>query len=369
MQRLAQQPRDAWPARLEALGFAFHHVNGEPYWVEDACYRFSAAQIDVLEQATQSLHELCLDLADDIVRRGDYARLSLDAAAAALIEDSWRRREPALYGRMDLSWDGVGAPKLLEYNADTPTALFEASVVQWFWLRDQHPQADQFNMIHEKLIAAWRRCFPTPPACLHFTGVRDALEDWTTVEYLRDTAHQAGVSTKALDIGDIGWNGRYFDDPDGRAIDHLSKLYPWEWLLAEPFGRHIANAPTRWIEPAWKMLWSTKALLPALWQRFGGHPNLLPAARQPEVLTGAIVRKPRLGREGQGVSILPQLPQAAEPEGDWIYQSCAPLPEFAGWRPVIGSWVIGDEAAGIGIREDRGPITGNGSRFVPHFFI
>jgi glutathionylspermidine synthase len=36
---------------------------------------------------------------------------------------------------------------------------------------------------------------------------------------------------------------------------------------------------------------------------------------------------------------------------------------------VVGSWIIGDEAAGIGIREDESPITKNTSRFLPHYFV
>jgi hypothetical protein len=39
---------------------------------------------------------------------------------------------------------------------------------------------------------------------------------------------------------------------------------------------------------------------------------------------------------------------------------------FDGMRPVIGSWLIGDCAAGIGIRETAGYVTGNTARFVPH---
>jgi glutathionylspermidine synthase len=41
---------------------------------------------------------------------------------------------------------------------------------------------------------------------------------------------------------------------------------------------------------------------------------------------------------------------------------------FAGNHPVIGSWIIGGEVAGIGIREGAGRITSNGSRFVPDRF-
>lgn len=57
----------------------------------------------------------------------------------------------------------------------------------------------------------------------------------------------------------------------------LFKLYPLEWLSHAEFARHITTAETRFIEPAWKMLLSNKALLAKLWVRYPNHPNLLPA--------------------------------------------------------------------------------------------
>jgi glutathionylspermidine synthase len=62
-----------------------------------------------------------------------------------------------------------------------------------------------------------------------------------------------------------------------------------------------------------------------------------------------------------------------ESEGPWeaqpkVYQALHPEVSFSGHHPVIGSWIIGGEAAGIGIREDESRITSNGSRFVPHRF-
>jgi glutathionylspermidine synthase len=54
--------------------------------------------------------------------------------------------------------------------------------------------------------------------------------------------------------------------------------------------------------------------------------------------------------------------------GAYIYQQyCAP-PNFDGNYPVLGSWVIDGESAGIGIRESNTLVTGNFSRFVPHIF-
>lgn len=366
MRRETCPERDGWRERVEQLGFDFHTIDGEPYWREDVCYRFRSDEIDTLEEATAELHSLCLDAVDRIVASGRYDELGLDDAAARLVERSWRASEPALYGRMDLSWDGSGPPKLLEYNADTPTALFEASVVQWHWLQDTRPQRDQFNSIHEKLIALWRDVGKSKK--IHFAAAYEQAEDRATCDYLCDTALQAGFDAVALDIGEVGWQGGDFVDLDGAVISTLFKLYPWEWLLAEEFGANIPKVDLRWIEPAWKMLLSNKSILPVLWEFFPDHPNLLPAAPARAALSGTVVRKPRFGREGEGVVVLDRgagEPAAAEPV---VYQQFHELPRFGDRFALIGSWLIGNEPAGIGMREDADRVTRNTSCFVPHYF-
>src|SRR5205814_9609850 len=105
------------------------------YWDEAHCYRFTAAQIDELEAATLALHELTLAAIEQIVAADRFEQLAIPAAFAGYVRKSWRAREPALAGRFDLAYDGVNPPKLLEYNAYTPTALPEASVGQWRWLQ------------------------------------------------------------------------------------------------------------------------------------------------------------------------------------------------------------------------------------------
>jgi glutathionylspermidine synthase len=49
-----------------------------------------------------------------------------------------------------------------------------------------------------------------------------------------------------------------------------------------------------------------------------------------------------------------------------VYQLFDPLPEFDGFRPALGAWIVGDEAAGLGIRETVGLVTDDGAAFVPH---
>lgn len=375
MHRIAVEPRPDWRERAEKIGFAFHTIDGEPYWCEDSAYCFSSGQIDELDDAAQRLEDMSLELIDDVIKRGNYAPFGLSDEACALIEDSWQRQDKNLYGRFDLVWPKDGTPKLLEYNADTPTALYESSVVQWEWLESFCPHCDQFNGIHETLIEAWKH-FGLWGHRVHFTCVRNHEEDLGTVEYLRDTALQAGLDTERLFIDQIGWNGKRFVDLAAKPITTLFKLYPWEWLLQEEFTRHLRPSGIRMIEPAWKMLLSTKALLPLLWQRWPDHENLLPASFEADAIRGPRMVKPLWGREGAGITRLSatgEIEAQTAPQGDpapdaVIYQQAIDMPCFDGFYPVLGVWVVASRACGLGIREDRSAITRNTSRFVPHLF-
>ena len=372
MKRITIVPREEWQARVESVGLAFH-TGGTPYWNESACYELTLEQSDLIEVATNELHELCLQAVQHVIDRNRFEELSIPEAAVPLIRDSWNHDAPSIYGRFDLSYDGKGPPKLLEYNADTPTSLLEAAVVQWYWLQDVSPHLDQFNSIHERLIATWSDLKPHVAPIVHFTAIDD-VEDGLTVTYLRETAEKAGVRTIGLPISMVGWNGLNFVGEEYEPIFTLFKLYPWEWLIHEAFGKNIRQSNASFIEPAWKMVLSNKGILPILWELNEGHPNLLECYREPsdEMLAWGYTRKPLLSREGANVRIHGgTFGPSVESTGDYgaegyIYQRTAPLPCFDGNYAVIGSWVIGGEAAGIGIREADSPITTNTSRFVPH---
>ena len=371
MRREKRQPRANWRERCEQAGFSFHSMGGT-YWDESVAYSFGSSQIDLLETVTAEMHQLCLRAAEEAVRSRRFAEFAIPEAFHELVAQSWREREPTLYGRFDFSWDGAGEPKLLEYNADTPTALLEASVVQWHWLEDVRMDADQFNSLHEKLIARLQAMRPAAARVLHLACVRDNDEDLGNIEYLRDCALQAGWDARFIAIEDIGWDGARFLDLDEQTIAALFKLYPWEWLVREEFGQHLLSRPAQLFEPAWKMLLSNKALLVLLWEMNYGHPNLLPAYFTPQKFGADYVRKPLLSREGANVTIRSRGVVREQPGGyggeGFVYQSVAPLPAFDGRYPVIGAWIVGDAPAGIGIREDDSPITRNSSRFVPHYF-
>ncbi|MFF3751107.1 glutathionylspermidine synthase family protein [Streptomyces sp. NPDC002018] len=393
MQRHTIEPRPGWQQTVEEQGVVYpltRHPDGtlRPYWDESAYYTFTLPEVEALEEAVEELHALCLGAAAHIVERGRFAELGItDPRLAELIAESWRRRAelPSIYGRFDLRYDGTGPAKMLEYNADTPTSLVEAASAQWFWMEDRFPHGDQWNSLHERLVAAWKRqAGLLPPGPVHFAhSDGDELgEDLMTVAYLRETAAQAGLATEALSVEEIGWDrlaGRFVDDRL-RFIRSCFKLYPWEWLTTDRFGPYVRDTldngggtgTTCWIEPAWKMLLSNKALLAILWELHPGHPHLLPAYLDgPRELASSrgYVAKPLLGREGAGVTVHEAGRTPVTRDEACCYQELAPLPDFDGNRVVLGAWVVEDEAAGLGIRESSGLITDEYARFLPHVIL
>jgi glutathionylspermidine synthase len=385
MRRIACPERDDWQATAVGAGFDFHTIDGERYWDERAYYAFTLDEIErAIEQPTGEIDAMCLELVGRAVDdEGCLRRLKIPEAFWPLISESWHRDEPSLYGRLDFSFGGKGPAKLLEYNADTPTSIFEAAVFQWTWLEQSierniiPKRSDQFNSIHERLIEAWKKL--GSGRHLHLAGETESAEDAGTLAYLEDTARQGGLATTLIDIRDIGLaDDGSFVDLNNRGIELAFKLYPWEWMFQDTFGAHLKQAPTRWIEPPWKALLSNKGILPLLWEMFPGHPNLLPAYFEDDPnaasLGASFVRKPIYSREGANVALISAGVTVVEQAGPYgaegfIRQALAPLPEFSGQYPVLGSWLVDHTPCGLSIREDENPITGNTSRFLPHAIL
>ncbi len=371
MRRLTAPPRIDWVRDVEEIGFTYHTIDGDVYWDEAGWYEFSLSEIEEIEAATNRLHEMSLQAVQVVLDDDRFEEFGIPPAFRDWIRASWDNDEPTLFGRFDLAYDGRTPPKLLEYNADTPTALFEAAVVQWHWQQAVHPELDQFNSLHEQLIDAWKYLRKQGLKRLSFSATADHEEDFGNVTYLRDTAAQGGIATDYLDVSAIGFDSqrRTFVGINGEPINNMFKLYPWEWMIGEEFGSHLLTAETHWLEPPWKMLLSNKALLVLLWEMFPGHENLLAADWEP--LNGDYVRKPILSREGSNIQLVRRGEVELETEGPYadesvIYQAFHPLANMGRGHAVLGSWIIGDTACGLGMREDENPITHNTSRFVPH---
>jgi glutathionylspermidine synthase len=407
LQKITLPERPSWRDHAQEVGFTFADMHGEPYWDETSAYAFSLEQVENdLEDPATELHAMCREAVGEIIASESLMeRLAIPEAHRDLVAESWKRGDPEIYGRFDFAYDGKAPAKLLEYNADTPTSLYESAAFQWQWLEDQLESGvlpagtDQFNGIHEALVARFSAVFEKD-SDLHFTAVADTPEDYGTVEAMGWAAREAGLGAHYCDLDKIALSddGQFLDDED-RRIAVLFKLYPWEDLLRDDYANHIDGSGCLFLEPAWKALLSNKGILPVLWQMFEGHPNLLPAffeadvgdamvasgtatattaaalARAETQLAAGYVRKPILSREGASVSILKsgelieQSKNTDYAEHPRVIQAYAPLPKFDGFRPVVGAWIVGHDCVGVGIREDRSRITQDLSRFKPHYIV
>ncbi|GAA1363162.1 glutathionylspermidine synthase family protein [Catellatospora chokoriensis] len=459
-------PRPGWAETNRSLGLVFNDTVSEDgsvasYWREGPFYDFDLDEILTLEQAAATLHRMCVAAGDRIVegcprtdaamRREAYltsvctprtcllSRAGVPEYVHEQVIRTWYDNSPQtwthsdkdlfgthahtrqspdfsphVYGRFDIWYGGRGTtPKLLEYNAQTPTSLLEAAVVQWRWLEETghtHHYDRQWTSVHERLIEAWRRNLgelvaarpwlpQRPTVWFAYDGSEASGEDLMNAGYLAETARQAGYPVELIEVAQIGVDmadGRIVYEPSKGApatpIDVIFLLYPWEWLWHEEGGRPIfanmadpAKRGTVWIEPPWTAaLWSNKALLPVLWELYRDDPVhrelLLPAYfadERPADMTG-YARKPIWSREGANVELVRDGIVLASTGGDYgdtgmIVQGLAELPTFDGpggpYHPVLGVWMIDGEPAGMGIREGAGTdglITRNGACFTPH---
>lgn len=393
MKRVPQIVRPNWRERCDEAGFTFYDLpseGGEPYWRESAAYEFSYQQIETIEQATKELFDRCMDAVEFIVRHNRFAEFGIPKEFWDEIARSWDDDDPTVYGRFDLAYDGQSAPKLLEFNADTPTSLVEAAVAQWWWMKEViGEQGDQFNSIHEALVEQWRHIrerrlhqgegAPLVVTSLHSGAEREFIaEDYDLTQYMAAVAEEAGFAPRQIFLEQIDWDEstHRFVDTNHVPLETIFKLYPWEWMVHEPLAAKLLDRqhPSCWIEPMWKMLLSNKQLLVVLWELFPDHPNLLPAYSEKKPFAGkSYVKKPKLSREGANVVIVNEKGKTVESsDGDYgeegfVYQEYSELPACNGWRPVIGSWVVGETPCGMGIRETSGRITDDMAFFVPHY--
>lgn len=387
MLRISTSERPTWKQQAEEFGFKFHTMYGEPYWDESAYYQFTLEQIEKdLEAPTEELHQMCLQVVDKVVDNEELLeQFQIPSAFWQMISDSWASQDPSLYSRLDLAYHGKGPAKFYENNADTPTSLYESGFWQWLWLEELVDKgqlsraSDQFNSLQEKLVNRLRDISTHYQIKqMHFACCMDTEEDRGTVQYIQDCAQEAGLEAPFLYIEDIGLSeAGFFTDLQDAPIRSMFKLYPWEFMFREEFAEYIEDAQVSWMEPIWKSILSNKALLPMLWKMFPNHPNLLPAWFEKDLAkadSSKLVRKPIFSREGANISIIENKQILTSTEGPYgeegfIYQEYFPLPKFGPNHTLIGSWLVGDAAAGISVREDTTSITQDSSRYLPHIIL
>ena len=375
---------------LESLGFVWHTDSDETSYISDELVVISEAQAEAYYEATNELYDMFVEAAEHVVENNLFHEIGIPFNLVDVIKESWENDVHwHLYGRFDLAGgiDGKGI-KLLEFNADTPTALFETAIIQWAILKKNNlEEGSQFNALYEALVDNFKRLVTLEESVeafdenyegwkFLFTSVKGNSEEENTVRLLQYLATEAGYETEFAYIDEIE-----FSDDEGIIYNDENyalwfKLIPWEEIaleesdLAMLLTNIIKNQKAIIFNPAYTLLFQSKGLLKILWDLYPNHPLLLESSFEP--LKGQKqVQKPVFGREGGSVSILDENANTIENiEGDYenhkmVYQAYTELPKDEEGLSYQAGVFYAYEACGLGFRKG-GKILDNMSKFVGH---
>lgn len=375
---------------LESLGFVWHTDSDESSYISDELVVISEAEAEAYYEATNTLFDMYVEAAEHVIENNLFHEIGIPFNLVEVIKESWENDVHwHLYGRFDLAGGLDGKPiKLLEFNADTPTALFETAIIQWAMLKQNGlEEASQFNALYESLVDNFKRlvtlekdvsAFEERYDGWHFlfTSVRGNSEEENTVRLLQHIATEAGFQTEFAYIDDIEFSpdeGIFYED---KNYELWFKLIPWEDIaleesdLAMLLTNIIKNQKAIIFNPAYTLLFQNKGLLKILWDLYPNHPLLLESSFEP--LQGKKqVKKPVFGREGGSVSILDENANDIESvTGSYdnhkmVYQAYTELPTDTQGLSYQAGVFYAYEACGLGFRKG-GKILDNMSKFVGH---
>ena len=374
---------------LESLGFVWHTDVDETPYISDALVVVTQHEAQAYYKATNELYDMYVEAAEHVVENNLFHEIGIPFNLVDIIKESWENDVHwHLYGRFDLAGGINGEPiKLLEFNADTPTALFETAIVQWAMLKQNNmEESSQFNATYEALLDNFKRLVTLEEDVSDFesryegwkflfTSVRGNAEEENTVRLLQHIATEAGYETEFSFMDEVEFDdeGIYYQD---QSYELWFKLIPWEDIaleesdLAMLLTNIIKNQKAIIFNPAYTLLFQSKGLLKILWDLYPNHPLLLESSFEP--LEGQKqVKKPIFGREGGNVSILDENASELESvDGDYanhkmLYQAYTELATDANGDSYQAGVFYAYEACGLGFRKG-GKILDNGSKFVGH---
>ncbi|UOR04526.1 glutathionylspermidine synthase family protein [Hymenobacter aerilatus] len=375
------------------------HDLGWDWAVEDVCQHYVAQeavqlpeeQADALLEAADTLYDMLVQAIPDELPDDFLRRLAIPEVLWGAVRHSWSDdRHWHLYGRFDLAQTPDG-PKLLEFNADTATSLPEAAVVQWAslvaaGLSEEDRQANGLFECLQNQLTHWLELNDDLTPTLLLVHLPGSEEDAANCAVVAEAALAAGFElahsceADAMTVSVAGADrGAWAEVEPGQwqKFDFVFKLVPWEILAEEEpelttdLTQIMQSRDVVVANPAYSLLFQSKAMLAWLWQEFPHHPLLLEASF--EELAGHSVRKPVFGREGQNVTELSAGQPGQTIEGDFaqqpqIYQRYAALPQDEQGRYYQAGVFWAGQGCAIGYRRDTGFMT-NLSEFVPHVLV
>ncbi len=375
---------------LESIGFYWHTDEDETPYVADELVVVSKQEVQDYYEATNELYDMFVEAGEYVIENDLLHEIGIPFNLCEMVKLSWESDVHwHLYGRFDLAGGVDGKPiKLIEFNADTPTALFETAIVQWAMLKfNGMDEKSQFNNTYEALKENFKRLVVFEGDTdefeknydgwrILFSSVKGSIEDENTTKLLQSAANEAGFGTDFAFADDVE-----FDDEEGifkeqESFEYWFKLIPWENIgidegnLALTLREIMHNQKAIILNPAYALMFQSKAFMKILWDLNPKHPLLLETSYEP--LQGKKqVEKRLFGREGANTVILDEHNHVMAQEGGEyenfapIYQEYVELNTDEKGESYQAGVFYSYEASGLGFR--RGSlILNNCSKFVGH---
>ena len=374
---------------LEELGFLWHTDSDDSSYIADELVVVSEEEAEAYAAAANELYDMFVEAGEYVIQNNLFHEIGIPFNLVDLIKETWENDVHwHLYGRFDFAGGIDGKPiKLLEFNADTPTALYESAIIQWAILKQNALEEErQFNFIYEALLDNFKRLVTLQEDVSNFeelyegwgflfSSIKGNIEEENTTKLLQHIATEAGFNTEFAYIDEVEFddNGIYYNQ---EKWELWFKLIPWEDIaieeseLAMLLTNIVKNQEAIIFNPAYTLMFQSKAFLKILWDLYPNHPLLLETSFEP--LEGKKqVRKPIFGREGGDVAIINSDGSIEEENKDiyanhkMVYQEYVELPKDEKGNYYQAGVFYAWEACGLGYRRG-GKILNNMSKFVGH---
>ena len=378
---------------LEELGFSWHTDEDGSKYVSDELVEVTSDEAEVYYEATNTIYDMYVQAAEHVIENDLFFDLGIPFNLIDIIKKSWENDVHwHIYGRFDLAGGIDNQPiKLIEFNADTPTALFETALLQWALLKHNNMDEDkQFNNLYEAISNNFKRLITLFDDTdnfderydgwkILFSSIAGNDEEEVTTKLLQQMATDAGFNTSFEYLGDVRFDEDGIFDGDENEYEYWFKLYPWEDIahdepeLATTITNIMNNQKAIILNPAYTLLFQSKGMLKILYDLFPDSPYLLKTSFEP--LVGMKhVEKTVFGREGANTKIIDKDATVLEQtDGEYdnykkVYQEYVDFPKDSNGVKYQAGVFFAYEACGMSFRKGS-EIMDNMSKFVGHVLV
>ena len=375
---------------LEEIGFTWHTDTDGSKYISDELVEVTQEEAQEYYEAANTLYDMYVQAAEYVIDNDLFFDLGIPFNLIEIIKKSWENDVHwHIYSRFDLAGGIDGKDiKLIEFNADTPTALFETALLQWAILKANNMDEErQFNNVYEAISENFKRLITLFDDTdkfeafydgwkILFSSIEGNDEEEATTKLLQQMATDAGFVTKFEFLQNVRFDEEGIYDSDDINYEYWFKLYPWEDIavdepeLATMLTKIIQNQKAIILNPPYTLLFQSKGMMAILYELFPDSPYLLKTSFEP--LKGIKqVEKPVFGREGANTKIIDANGTiTAETTGPYenykkVYQEYNEFPKDMHGAKYQAGVFFAYEACGLSFRKG-GEILDNMSKFVGH---